>query len=250
MGGTDPGQGGAGRPRTAATGYHPLAFVRERALDLLFPPRCVSCRSFGGFFCQRCRPLLSEASPPRCLTCWRQSEDDRCPACRYRRPAFAAARAAYCYEGPARDAVHALKYYGVTAIARLMAVPMAERLLQWAPPVSAIVPVPLTAARLRSRGYNQSAMLARELSRLTGVAAGERALVRRGASVPQVRQPDEESRRAGVRGAFAPGRRRLSGGVLLVDDVITTGATLDACARALVDAGSGPAFALTFARED
>lgn len=159
-------------------------------------------------------------------------------------------RSVFVYEGAARDAVHALKFRGLSAVAPPMAALMAERLHEWSPPVRAIVPVPLAGHRRRQRGYNQSELLAREISRLSAVPVARRALVRRRATPPQVRQPDEWARRRNVAGAFAAGPARPSGGILLIDDVVTTGATLDACARVLIDEGVGPVFALTFARED
>jgi len=165
--------------------------------------------------------------------------------------AFEAARCPFVYDGAAREAVHALKYGGVSAIAEVMARAMAECLEEWEPPATALVPVPLTGARRRSRGYNQSEMLARELSRLSGLPVVTGVLVRRRGAPPQARAADEAARRANVADAFTVRRRgRLTGPLLLVDDVMTSGATLDACARALRGAGHGPVHALTFARED
>ncbi len=208
---------------------------------------------------------MSKAEPPRCPVCWMPvlrvvegpvlsavggpQAADVCARCHHSRPAFQAARAAFVYEGAARQAVHALKYDGVSALAGEMALSMAELLLQWNPPVSAIVPVPLAGGRRRMRGYNQSELLAREISRLTGLPLARRALIRRRSTPPQARQPDEETRRRNVANAFQPGRP-VAAGVLLVDDVITTGATLDACGRVLRDSGAAPVFVLTFARED
>ncbi len=227
-----------------------LARLWNAGLDMVFPPRCVTCKEFGAYICPACRPLMMLAGQPRCGVCWMPSGERICETCRYRRPAFSGARSAFVYEGPARDAVLALKFEGIAAIARTMGVPMAERLVEWDPDISAIVPVPLGGSRKRSRGYNQSALLAREISRLTGIPVTADALVRRRSTPPQVGQADWEARRDNVEGAFSAGRRSVAGGVLLIDDVITTGATLDACARVLLTAGSGPVFALTFARED
>lgn len=154
------------------------------------------------------------------------------------------------YEGAARDAVHALKFDGVSAVAAAMAGEMARVFLAWAPPVSEVVPVPLAPSRRRRRGYNQSQLLARELARVTGLPVRPKALRRRRATPPQARLADEDARRNNVEGAFAPQRVSPGAAVLLIDDVMTTGATLDACARALREGGSGPVFALTFARED
>jgi ComF family protein len=227
-----------------------LARLWNAGLDMVFPPRCVTCKEFGAYICPGCRPLMMLAGPPRCEVCWMPEGGRVCETCRYRKPAFAGGRAAFVYDGPARDAVLALKFEGLAAIATTMAVPMAEVLLAWDPDVSAIVPVPLAGSRRLSRGYNQSQLLAREIARLTGIPVVAGALLRRRTTPPQVGQPDWEARRENVAGVFAAGRTRVDGGVLLIDDVITTGATLDACARVLINARSGPVFALTYARED
>lgn len=224
----------------------------ERMLDLVFPPRCVACGGFGSFLCEPCLAATPRPMPPRCPLCWMPSQGAHgpCRRCRERVPHFQGARSAFLYQAAAREAVHALKYGGVSALALTMAGPMAECLEEWGPPVSAVVPVPLVGSRRRLRGYNQAEMLARALARLAGLPVVPRALVRCKASAPQARSPDEATRRANVEGAFAAGSRAVRGGILLVDDVMTSGATLDACARALVEAGMGPVFALTFARED
>ena len=229
-----------------------LGGLWERALDLVFPPRCVGCAASGAFLCAACLSAMPRAAPPRCPVCWMPSErrDSPCRRCHDRTFHFKAARSALVYEGITRDAVHALKYRGLSALARLMAPPLAECLRQWDPPVQAIVPVPLSGQRQRLRGYNQSELLAREVSRLTGLPLAMRALARRRSTPPQARIADEAARRQNVAGAFTPGPVAVKGGVLLIDDVLTTGATLDACARVLAEAGSGPVFALTFARED
>jgi ComF family protein len=105
--------------------------------------------------------------------------------------------------------------------------------------------------RKRVRGYNQSELLAREVSRSTGIAVESKSLVRARATPPQARQVGYHARLANIEDAFAPGTRKVQGSnVLLVDDVMTTGATLGACARVLLDAGAGQVFALTYARED
>ncbi len=241
----------------------------ERALDLVFPPRCVSCNGFGAFICDRCLGSITKADHPRCLVCWmpvlsraegpvlsrvegptdESVERRECGRCRARPPAFKAVRSVFVYEGAARDAVHALKFRGLSAVAHQMAALMAVRLLEWDPPVQAVVPVPLAGRRRRLRGYDQSGLLAKDVSRLTGIPLARSALVRLRATAPQVHQVDEGSRRRNVAGAFGAGSVP-AGGLLLIDDVVTTGATLDACARVLINEAAGPVFALTFARED
>jgi ComF family protein len=224
----------------------------ERALDLVFPRRCVGCAATGAFLCTNCLATLPRAVPPRCPTCWMPSEGPEAPCRRCRDRAFhlEATRCTFVYEGAARAAVNALKYRGLSALAESMALPMAECLAEWSPPVAAIVPVPLAGQRRRLRGYNQSELLGRELSWLSGLPLASGALVRRRSTTPQARSTDEAARRQNVAAAFALGPAAVNGAVLLVDDVLTSGATLDACARVLLDGGAGPVFALTFARED
>ncbi len=220
-------------------------------LDQVFPPRCVSCGGFGSFLCARCLAAVRRAAPPRCPQCWQPTPDgSRCSRCRQRPPALTESRAVFTYERAARDAVHALKFDGVSAVARPMAQEMARVFLDWAPPVTEIVPVPLAASRRRSRGYNQSGLLAQELARLTGLPLRSRALERRRATAPQARLEGDEARRRNVEGAFVARGLQAGAAVLLIDDVMTTGATLEACARALREGGSGPVYALTFARDD
>jgi len=150
-----------------------------------------------------------------------------------------------------REAVHALKYNHLSALARPMGELMAEYVKTEKLPVDLAVPVPLFGRRQRLRGYNQSALLARELARLDGLSLAGRGLSRRRDTPPQARSVDAEARRRNVAGAFAADGHRVEGRrVLLVDDVMTTGATLDSCARALLQGGAASVWALTFARED
>jgi len=229
-----------------------LSAAWERTLDLVFPRRCVGCGTFGAFLCPACLSATPRAQPPRCPGCWNRYEGgDACFRCLQERPAFEAARCPFVYAGAAREAVHALKYDGLSAIAATMAAAMAGALAEWRPPVTALVPVPLAGRRRRSRGYNQSELLAREIACLSGLPVNSSLLVRRTATPPQARAAGEAARRANVEGAFAARpKAEPAGALLLVDDVLTSGATLDACARALVAGGHGPVYALTFARED
>jgi ComF family protein len=222
----------------------------DRALDLVFPPRCVSCNAFGAFICDRCRSDMIRATGPRCDICWMPIEPPHpCRRCRYHRPAFDSARAAFVYEGAARDAVLALKFRGTSAVAPLMAQSIAETLAEWRPPADRIVPVPLSGQRRRLRGYNQSELLAKELSRLTGLPLERHGLTRRRHTRAQATLTGD-ARWQNVWQSFRAGKVAPTSGVILIDDVITTGATLDACARVLLSEGADAVFALAFARED
>jgi ComF family protein len=128
---------------------------------------------------------------------------------------------------------------------------MAETLTSNFPLTAVLVPVPLSTRRERVRGYNQAKLLARELSEVTGHPLDERTLIRVRSTAPQVRQ-DAISRRTNMRGAFKAREGILPAGasVVLIDDVITSGATIEACAQALREVGISNVFALAFARED
>lgn len=224
--------------------------ARTLALDALFPPRCIGCGALGAFICARCLTAAPRATGDRCPTCWLSLQHGRCRDCQRAAPAFTALRSAFPYTGLARKAVLALKFEGVSALAPLMADEMARVLAGWSPAVDTVVPVPLGWLRRRTRGYNQAELLAAGIARAGGLPLSRHALRRRRQTSPQTRQADAPARRWNIGDAFTPGKHPAAGNVLLVDDVSTTGATLDACARALLGSGAGAVYALTFARED
>lgn len=221
-----------------------------RVLDVAFPPKCVGCGEFGAFFCEDCLADAPYAIERRCPGCWHIWRAVYCTDCNRFPRSFAAMRSAFSYEGVARYAVIALKYEGVSALAPSMAQPMADALKLWAHSVDVIVPVPLGWVRKRKRGYNQAELLAREVARLTGLPIQPQALRRVRQTPAQVEQPNAEARRRNVEAAFGLGKRPVTGNVLLIDDVATTGATLDACSRVLLSGGARTVYGLTFARED
>ena len=221
------------------------------ALDLLFPPRCAVCGAMGAFLCPACLSSMPRALPPRCPVCWRPGRfTPACESCREQPPAFRALRAPYLMAGAARDAVHALKYSHFSALAEDMGRLMGEFAARENLAADLAVLVPLHGRRRRSRGYNQSALLARAVGGALGLPVNEGALVRRRDGPRQAGAASAEERRRNVEGAFL-GRGGLEGSrVLLIDDVTTTGATLDSCARALREAGAASVCCLAFARED
>ena len=221
-----------------------------RALDVVFPPRCVGCGAFGAFICDPCVASSQRADGVRCLRCGSPVREEACQRCYRHPPQIAGTRSAFTYAGVPRSAVLSLKFAGVSAIAPRMGELMAPTFVAWHPPVDAIVPVPLGGLRKRTRGYNQSELLALEVGRLTGLPVETEVIRRNRSTSPQTEQPDEVARRLNVQGAFGPDRRRPRGSLLLIDDVTTTGATLDACARVLLSAGAARVYALTFTRED
>ncbi len=176
----------------------------------------------------------------------------RCPRCRAHPLALDGLRFVAYFEGPLRRAVHQLKYRGCRAVAPALGQLMADAYLMAPFPCDRLVPVPLHSQRLRERGYNQAALLARAVGDVLGVPALPTALVRSRQTRSQVELGAQE-RRENVRGAFAvpPAAVATIRGqaITLIDDVCTTGATLEACAAALRQAGARSVWGLTLGRE-
>ncbi len=227
-----------------------LAYIQGKALDLLFPPKCVGCGASGSFLCESCRASLPWIERSVCPGCGRpHSGGSFCSDCGDK-SALDGIGVAFRFEGTIRQAVHHLKYRNLRALARPLGELMADFLQGSSIPGDVLVPVPLHRKRLRERGYNQSRLLAVELAKLTGIELNEGCLVRRGATAPQVRTATVEQRRGNIAGAFACRDDRLRGRrVLLVDDVTTSGATIEAGAAALREIGAASVWGLALARE-
>jgi ComF family protein len=204
--------------------------------------------------------ILVPATPPLCVACgaWARAVEPLCGDCRRRLrwlgtdPVAVAPGvdgwAPVAYGGPAQSAVAALKFRGAVRVAHAMAAQVCAN----APPgwldAAALVPVPLHPARRRRRGFNQAERLAAAIAHRSGVPLHD-CLTRAGPRATQMGR-GREQRLAGLAGAIAvrPRTRLPPGRLLIVDDVMTTGATLAACARALHDAGATGVAALTYAR--
>lgn len=213
------------------------------ALDALFPRSCAGCGAGPWPFCEDCAHALIALEPPWCDRCGRPTERavDSCGDCPP--SSIDVARSAFLFQGPARRAIHRLKFSGWRSVADALAGAIAAT---GPSPADAVTWVPLARSRLASRGYDQAKVLARALAARTGAPALP--LIRRAADTgPQARRAGAE-RRLALDGAFRPSGRHVPGRVLLVDDVLTTGATADACARVLRQAGAGRVSLVTVAR--
>jgi len=168
--------------------------------------------------------------------------------CRTRLRSLTRLRSAVAYEGPVENAVHRFKYEGWRRLAEPLAQLLAERLVVEGVAARWVVAVPLHPARMGQRGFNQADLLCRELRRRLVLGAPPGVLVRTRETPPQVGH-DRRWRLSNVRDAFAwEGDGLMGESILIVDDVATTGATLDACASALRAAGSGPVTGVSVAR--
>jgi predicted amidophosphoribosyltransferase len=241
-----------------------MANLLARALvSLVVPPVCAGCREpelSGDAVCPRCERLLVCIPDPRCLTCGAPvaracgqpaRASDRCGECRGRSLAFRRAWSAFTYEGVASRLVAALKSRGALSAAGFMGGQVAAH----APGsllAGPLVPVPAHRDRRHRHGFNQAAELARAIGRVAGLPVLD--LLRRDAASVAQTGLERRARLANTGRSIGVTGRRLGRAealprlLVLVDDVYTTGATLDACARALREAGGSEILALTFAR--
>jgi ComF family protein len=225
--------------------------LKGMALDLLFPRWCISCGREGDYICSSCRQLLSLITPPVCPRCGRpQSGGMLCLACANWQAEIDGIRSPFIFDGVMRQAIHELKYRNLRALAIPLAKLLHDYIIDNPVPGEVLVPVPLHRKRWRERGYNQSRLLARGLGKLTGLPVVDDCLVRQQHTPPQVRSASVDERRSNVAGVFTCRDERLQGKqVLLIDDVSTSGATLDACAGALKSAGATSVWGLVMALE-
>lgn len=222
---------------------------REQLLDFLFPPNCVGCHRVGESLCSHCLSTTSLVTPPFCPRCNHAIafQGEPCSQCRAYPLHITQIRAVAFHEGVLRKAIHEFKYRG----RRELDLPLSGLLVDYlsSSPIrfDLITAVPLHQRRERERGYNQSELLAKHVSRRLGMPYIS-GLVRTRETQDQVGL-DGQTRRENMRGAFLADRADFRGArVLIVDDVCTTGATLDACANALHLQGAAFTYGLTIAR--
>ena len=257
-----------------------LSRLMRGVSDVVFPPSCVDCRGLvereqaeanvganageavgsaglSGFrhLCAKCAGQLDFVQPPHCTTCgspfYGEVEGERvCPHCEGLHPAFREGRTAVLFKGPARALVIELKYHrGLHVLADM------EEIFRRATHVcelargAVVVPVPLHARKLRERGYNQAALLAEILARVAGGGARVEPALRRVEDTATQTAFDRRTRMANLKNAFALARGATINPDLhyvLVDDVFTTGSTLNSCARSLRRAGGRNLDVITF----
>lgn len=228
---------------------------------MLLPPRCHGCGGplevrGGAEICAGCRSGMKVISSPLCIRCGIPfgsygGEDHLCGECISAPPRFTAARSAFVYEGVTATMIHDLKYGGKTVRRRVLAdlvlEVLGDEMKGWG--ADLVLPVPLHTGRLKSRGFNQAQLLAEVMARELSLPL-DPFLLQRVRETPSQTSLSREERRRGVRGAFAVSRPdRLQGrSVLVVDDVMTTGATLNECAVPLFSAGARAVHAVSVAR--
>lgn len=241
--------------------------VLKSLIDLIYPPRCLLCQAFlqdqpachSGWeipFCQTCFKGFTEIKSPICPLCGRPfsdgiEQDHVCEPCIRNRPSYDLARAPYLYDGALMTAIHELKYAQRSHLAESLGFLLASFALNWIGELKGclIMPVPLHPRRLRARGFNQSLLLARAVVSNTRAELDFLSLRRTRCTKPQTDLSSEERKR-NVRKAFDVVKPEGVKGrtILLIDDVATTGSTLNECAKALKRAGAESVLCLALAR--
>lgn len=236
-------------------------------IDLIYPPRCAICQKFlwknrtkkdqeEFLFCQPCFDGFTEITSPLCLICGRPfaaevEEDHLCEDCLRKKPFYEVVRAPYLYEGGLMEAIHQFKYAGKSHLVNSLGPLLTSFARRWLNKTDGylMMPVPLHPKRLRERGFNQSLLLARYAAPPLGVELDFLSLRRIRYTQPQTGLSTNE-RRKNVRRAFEVTDKKAAKGrtILLVDDVTTTGNTLNECARVLKRAGAKEVLCLTLAR--
>lgn len=210
--------------------------IGNALLDLLYPPRCGGCDEVGaGWWCPACAAKVQRLDATHAMRSIMLSDGMQIDVI-----------SATLFAPPLREGIHRFKYEAQPQLAEAFGALLHEAWLRSALQVDALVPVPLHAMRRRERGYNQSELLAAVISRQTSVPM--RNLLKRVRSTEQQAHLNAQDRRANVKDAFHAATAIRAQRVALVDDVLTTGATLAECASALLQAGASHVTAVTLAR--
>ena len=227
---------------------HLLTRVAEPLLDLILPRTCAGCGREGGYLCDECESTIPRLGPPQCSVCSAPSRSSLCAWCQSANQPFNGITAPYRWTGVVQELVYSLKYRNGRASAPRLAGLMSAHLADEPITADVIAPVPLHPSRERERGYNQSELLARGISNLTGIPIESRGLARIRNTPPQVSMSTPEERRKNVVGAFECTSDVAGKRVLLIDDVVTTGATVAECSAQLRNAGAASVWVLSLGR--
>jgi len=218
-------------------------------IDWLYPPSCCSCGKIGKLVCDDCFSNLLIPDINACFLCGEpQKKTGICLRCRTHPPHFKSLRSLGYFTGPLRDAIHSLKYQRNLGLGEFFSTPLAQVIQRESWQIDLITAVPLNKKRRKERGYNQAEVLAKPVARKMGISYSSNLIQRIKDTNSQVGLSLQE-RQNNVADAFlAKPDLVKSKNILIIDDVATTGSTMDACAKALMDVGTKNVFALTLAK--
>ena len=224
--------------------------IKEWCLDALYPQKCPFCGKIEKQrICSECRKKIRPVQEPRCTKCGkpiRDTQKEYCYDCTVIRHEFTEGRSIWIHKEPVSLAIYALKYQNRRIYAKAFGEEMGEQ-YGWylrEKKVNLIVPIPLHRKKLRARGYNQAQLLAEALGRVTEIPVEEDVLVRIKNTKP-LKQLNDKERRRNIRGAFSVKKNVWAKTIVLIDDIYTTGSTLDEAARVLLKAGAEKVYFLT-----
>jgi len=220
-------------------------------LDFLFPPRCAGCDKWGERYCASCQELTKIISSSICQVCGEPYPGTIslvCKRCQSAELFYTSLRSWAYFEGPLQRAIHKIKYKRDLGLGEKLAQPLVDLLLANNWNIDLVTAVPLDEDRQRDRGYNQSLCLARPLAWKTGLPIVASAIKRVKKTRSQIGLSMEE-RKINVDGAFWAKKKLVNGkSVLLIDDVVTTGSTINSCGEAFMKAGASCVYGITLAR--
>lgn len=221
-----------------------------KALEWLYPVSCCNCGKSDQILCHDCFSQIEVLKKYRCVLCGYPISKKRivCAQCAKTTPVWNQMVSWAVYDGPLKKAIHSFKYHKNLAVGAVLAEPLEDLVTQAGWEIDLIVPVPLSANRMRERGYNQSAWIARPLARKLGIAFSDTCVKRIKTTEKQV-SLDVNKRFMNLMDAFYANPAKLKKRhVVVIDDVITTGATMHYLTLALLNAGAETVYCLSTAR--
>lgn len=223
-----------------------ISKIAGTVLDWLFPQRCAVCDRALSIteigLCSKCRPMLHKVEAPYCMKCGKPLGDESeilCDDCKIKAHSYERGRSVYLYDSAMKSSIYRFKYHGRKEYARFYAMQIAHHLSDFLNriPNGVLIPIPLHEKRYEKRGYNQAALICRELSKLTGMPYREDVLFRTEDTKKQ-KELGVRERENNLKKAFKTyGNDVKLNTAILIDDIYTTGATIDAAARCLKESG-------------
>lgn len=220
-----------------------------QAVDFVYPPECAGCNKPGEIWCNDCQESVRAITGPICPICgYPLTRNEVCPDCQETPPPYTALRSWAEYEGPLREALHNLKYKNDLELANVFSSALVNIIQTAHWNFDFIIPMPISPNHYKSRGYNQSVVIARPIALTLGIPIVSNVVKRIKETRSQVNLNREE-RFKNLQSAFsANSAKLLNKKVLLVDDICTTGATISSCSKTLKGAGCSEIYCLTIAR--